>query len=277
MATKTQALSTETFDILDSITIADKIEQFVDFVNRRIQPLKPKITIVTDEENFETLDPQEAKELIKKSQESLNVIVILFQHGSSQIAVTSNYEENETHLILMLSTKEKNKNALTEISNFLNLKSLLVNNNNKMNKNELITNPIFNERNFKLKHGNCFVVMPFSEPWSDRVYKKLKSILISQKITVVRADNLFGQNVLEDIWIAINESSFIIADTTNKNPNVFYEIGIAHTLGKNVILITQDIEDIPFDFRLFRHVAYEDNVDGFNTLEQKLIQSIKAL
>lgn len=62
-----------------------------------------------------------------------------------------------------------------------------------------------------------------------------------------------------------------------KNPNVFYEIGIAHTLGKNVILITQDIEDIPFDFRLFRHMDYEDNIDGFNTLEQKLKKSISAI
>jgi len=118
--------------------------------------------------------------------------------------------------------------------------------------------------------------MPFSEDWSDRVNKRIKKVLSSFKIEHKRADNLYGENVLEDIWIAINEASLIIAETTGKNPNVFYEIGIAHTLGKNVIILTQNIEDIPFDFRMYRHIEYKDNVDGFNKLESELKKFIAA-
>lgn len=90
-----------------------------------------------------------------------------------------------------------------------------------------------------------------------------------------RADSLYGHNILEDIWIAINESSLIIADITSRNPNVFYEIGIAHTLGKKVILLTQKVTDIPFDFKNYRHIIYEDNVDGFNILNVELPNYLK--
>ena len=55
---------------------------------------------------------------------------------------------------------------------------------------------------------------------------------------------------MDVIWESINRARIVIADTTTRNPNVFYEIGICHTLGKDVILITQDSEDVPFDLHL---------------------------
>jgi nucleoside 2-deoxyribosyltransferase len=85
-----------------------------------------------------------------------------------------------------------------------------------------------------------------------------------------RADNLFGHNILNDIWLAINRAEVIIADITSRNPNVFYEIGIAHTIGKKVILLSQKKEDIPFDFLHYRHILYEDNTDGIKLLENLL-------
>ena len=47
--------------------------------------------------------------------------------------------------------------------------------------------------------------------------------------------------IIEDIWKSINEAKFLIADVTGRNPNVFYEIVVAHTIGKSVIIISQDI------------------------------------
>jgi hypothetical protein len=78
----------------------------------------------------------------------------------------------------------------------------------------------------------------------------------------LRADNLTGHIVIEDIWTKINQAAFIIADVTGRNPNVMYELGIAHTVGKPVILITQDMKTIPFDFSHLRHYEYADNSDG---------------
>ncbi len=54
----------------------------------------------------------------------------------------------------------------------------------------------------------------------------------------------------------------MICDCTGKNPNVFYEAGIAHTLGKEVILITQSASDVPFDLRHLRYVSYLNNREG---------------
>ena len=60
------------------------------------------------------------------------------------------------------------------------------------------------------------------------------------------------------------------ATAVGRNPNVFYETGIAHTLGREVILITQSESDIPFDLRHLRYVAYLNNSEGRETLGQRL-------
>ena len=62
----------------------------------------------------------------------------------------------------------------------------------------------------------------------------------------------------------------VICDCTGRNPNVFYEIGIAHTLGREVILITQADADIPFDLRHLRYVRYLNNGEGLQTLRERL-------
>lgn len=65
---------------------------------------------------------------------------------------------------------------------------------------------------------------------------------------------------MEDVAKGITESRIIIAEITDRNPNVFYELGAAHALGKNVILLAQNENDIPFDIRSHRCILYEDNL-----------------
>lgn len=83
-------------------------------------------------------------------------------------------------------------------------------------------------------------------------------------------DDLFGNDIMQDIWEGICSAGLIIADLTTRNPNVFYELGLAHTLGKDFLLITQDLADLPFDLRRFRCVEYEDNSDGYERLRTEL-------
>lgn len=73
---------------------------------------------------------------------------------------------------------------------------------------------------------------------------------------------------------ADNRARIVIADLTGKNPNVFYEVGVAHTVGENVILITQRIEDVPFDLRHLRHIQYEYTPRGMIVFEQRLKATI---
>ena len=65
-------------------------------------------------------------------------------------------------------------------------------------------------------------------------------------------------------------SSIVIVDFSGRNPNVFYEAGIAHTLEKNVIPITQSLDDIPFDLRHHRVLKYLNNNEGLNMMENDL-------
>lgn len=124
----------------------------------------------------------------------------------------------------------------------------------------------------------CFVLMPFGEPWSNRVYADLiRKVVESLGLQCLRADNLTGRIVIEDIWTKINQSAFLIADVTGRNPNVMYEIGIAHAIGKPTILITQEISKIPFDFNHLRHHAYQDNIDGFREMELRLPSVIRQI
>ena len=75
----------------------------------------------------------------------------------------------------------------------------------------------------------------------------------------------------------IKRSRVVICDCTDKNPNVFYEAGIAHTLGREVILIAQSKNDIPFDLGHLRYLPYEDNAKGREQLAEQLKQRIQTL
>jgi hypothetical protein len=137
-------------------------------------------------------------------------------------------------------------------------------------------NPIFHARKFIPNSKLCFILMPFTPDWAVRIYNKVLLPIIEKcGLEVQRADNLFGHNVMEDVWSAINSAFIVIADVTGRNPNVFYELGIAHTLGKNVIILTQNKDDVPFDIQHFRYILYADNKDGYETLEDLLPKFIK--
>jgi hypothetical protein len=87
--------------------------------------------------------------------------------------------------------------------------------------------------------------------------------------TAGRGDDFFGSDyVIDDIWNAIYHANGIIADCTGRNANVFYELGIAHTLGRRTLLLAQNQNDIPFDLRHRRYHLYDTSDDGLATLDQ---------
>jgi hypothetical protein len=137
--------------------------------------------------------------------------------------------------------------------------------------------PIFTSVVTHINKKLAFVLMPFTEKWSDRLYRLIQEELKELGIQCLRADNFTGEIVIEDVWVGINQAAFIIADMTNKNPNVMYEMGIVHTVGKPAILITQHLKGIPFDLTHMRHYGYEDNIDGFELLKTQLAKAVKGI
>lgn len=125
--------------------------------------------------------------------------------------------------------------------------------------------------------GTAFVLMPFKKEF-EKVYATLNGALESGlHFECSRADESFGSGpILEDILKHIEEAEFVIADLTDRNANVFYELGIAQTRRekKNVVLLCQNVEDIPFDLREFRFIPYEISEEGLKNLRSKLIDRI---
>lgn len=130
----------------------------------------------------------------------------------------------------------------------------------------MLVNPLFQSRDTRIVDHQAFIVMPFNEPWSAEVETSVREILINHGYKSIRADDMFGANLMEDIWKGICQSEIVIVDTTGRNPNVYYELGICHSLGKEVIKMTQSVTDIPFDIRHLRHVVYENSLSGVRKL-----------
>jgi hypothetical protein len=123
---------------------------------------------------------------------------------------------------------------------------------------------------------DVFVAMPFL-PKLELTYKCIRRVGSKLKLKVARADDLFGAGaVVADIWQQINSARLVLADCTGRNPNVFYEIGIAHAVGKPVILTTQRREDIPFDVAHIRSVQYEHTSPGMKELESTLERTLRT-
>lgn len=111
----------------------------------------------------------------------------------------------------------------------------------------------------KLK-PKCFVIMPFGG-WFDKYYIDIYIPAIEAAgFEAKRAEDLYRLgNIVNDIWAYTKEATVLLADLTNKNPNVFYELRLAHAITKPAVLITASMEDVPFDLRSLRVIDYDKN------------------
>jgi hypothetical protein len=126
-------------------------------------------------------------------------------------------------------------------------------------------------------NDSCFVMMPFAPPlgsYYEQIYKKA---IEKAGLRPMRADSeIFGTGkIMDQIWDGINSAKVLVAELTTRNPNVFYELGIAHTLKKPVVLVSSNEADVPFDLKHIRVIIY-DTTDPFwgNKLLEKVAENI---
>lgn len=120
---------------------------------------------------------------------------------------------------------------------------------------------------------SCFVVMPFALPLGDH-YRLIYEPAISKAgLRPMRADDdIFATGkIIDQVWAGIGSAKVLVAELTSRNPNVFYELGLAHALQKPVVLVSATEEDVPFDVRHIR-VIYYDVHDPF--WGEKLINKV---
>ncbi|MBB6336004.1 hypothetical protein FHR59_000214 [Xanthomonas arboricola] len=111
---------------------------------------------------------------------------------------------------------------------------------------------------------SCFVMQPFAAPLGDYYDKIYRPAIEKAGLRAVRADaDIFGTGkIMDQVWSGINAARVLVAELTSRNPNVFYELGLAHALKKPVVLVSAREEDVPFDLQHIR-VIYYDTSDPF--------------
>lgn len=125
--------------------------------------------------------------------------------------------------------------------------------------------------------GKCFTIMPFGG-WFDQYWEQIfRPAAEAAALRAVRADDVFRPGtIMSDIWRLTREADVVLADLTTRNGNVFYELGLAHAIGKPAVLVAESIEEVPFDLRGLRVVLYNrSNPDWGSTLRKALTASLR--
>lgn len=126
----------------------------------------------------------------------------------------------------------------------------------------------------QIQRNMVMCLMPFHKRY-DKVYAALRQACQRCGYETIRSDNQFQPgDILKYTIELILRSQIIVAVIDGRNPNVFYEIGIAHSLGKLVVLVsnTTSFQNVPFDIRNNRMVLYKDAHD----LEENLISCLNS-
>jgi predicted RNA-binding protein with RPS1 domain len=144
------------------------------------------------------------------------------------------------------------------------------------------------ERTHPTENGVVFFGMPFGEKITGDGQKCDFNAIYSEAFAPTvqalgmkpeRLDNLYGpQGVLDLIWRAIQRAEIVVIDFSHKNSNVTFEYGLAWTLGKRIITLTQHEDDIPSDVRgLDRYIRYSQHFADMERMKRELTLQLEAL
>jgi hypothetical protein len=129
----------------------------------------------------------------------------------------------------------------------------------------------------QVDHRLIAVMTPFAAEFEE-VFQAISGAAFVSGFHTLRAKDIWQHStVIQDVFSLIFRAHIVVCDFTGKNPNVFYEAGIAHTLGKHVVPITQSQADIPFDVQHHRYLQYLNNGEGRTALGTALAARFASL
>jgi len=148
----------------------------------------------------------------------------------------------------------------------------LVNKNNQtINITSFLTSAGITSSDLK-QQPFIFVLTPFHDKYDD-VFETIKKVGSSAGIKCIRGDEQnFKSDIFSHVLRNIVQAKVVIANLTGRNPNVMYELGIAHALDKDTILVSKLLDDLPLDVKSKRVVTYKTPVDLEETLKTELLK-----
>lgn len=228
--------------------------------------------------------------IIEAFKNSINEFTFPFVIASATIVITSylfyikskyknEYKQDKYRHELEYRVMELSKELAITQERFSNVNHLLLDGGLAQNKTK-DQNGFLEQFNIKDKNVDnelIFVLMPFN-PKLDDIFETLKNTVKDVGFKCSRGDDsTLSQNILGHIVQQIIKARFVVAIITGRNPNVYYELGIAHALGKEVLLVSETVDDIPFDIKSNRVLLYKSKNDLENNLKKWLIQTLAKL
>jgi hypothetical protein len=121
---------------------------------------------------------------------------------------------------------------------------------------------------------DVFVIMPFAPELDDIYYLAIHPAVEELGLSCARVDEIaFTGSILDELYHQLRTARLIIAEVTQHNPNVYYELGVAHGMERPVVLLTAKVESAPFDLKVINHVTYSN----IRELKAKILERLRAL
>ena len=123
--------------------------------------------------------------------------------------------------------------------------------------NRIVTRPFFGDVDYNFGFADIFVLMPLHKNETDIFENEIQRAACSLNKSCGKGNSNFAsRKIMEHVWKCIYHAELVICDCTGKNPNVYYELGIAHTLGTPAVLICESANDLAFDVTGISSVFY---------------------
>jgi hypothetical protein len=136
---------------------------------------------------------------------------------------------------------------------------------------------IFPAGPFIRRDNLCFVLMPFADEFQEVYDYIIKPTVEATGLECQRADDIMESgDILAQIFRSLMQARLVIADLTGSNGNVLYELGLAHMIGHQAILLTQEVHQVPFDLRQQRLILYSLGPKGLSAATRKLDGAITS-
>jgi hypothetical protein len=128
------------------------------------------------------------------------------------------------------------------------------------------------------RRPKAFIVMQFTSPYNEVYRDAIQPLVSDNGFEPIRVDDIDRPGIIiNDIRNQIADSSIVIADITEANPNVYYEVGMSHALGKPTVLLAQRGTKLPFDVGPHRCIFYDNSIPGRARLQESLKRSLDTL
>lgn len=128
-----------------------------------------------------------------------------------------------------------------------------------------------------MNRKNCFVLMPDEGNFAGNFANIYKQAIEETGLIARKTEGIYSTSPnINKIWDFVCSSDIILADLTSKDPNIMYQLGLAQAIQKPTILISENLEDVPFDLKNMSIILFDKKISGWEIkLKEDIILFLK--